>query len=285
MTLLNTRWRFDNYESRKKIVKLCLHLSYIVQISFHFDEIFHVKFKFPILLCMILRRHLVSILGNISTKIDHPPIDPATPGQQVQPSSAKKKSRKRPNAAESKKSGGSSPAATDPKNRKKSSETGSEEVLKARKFLDMGQGMTTTTTTPAGSMPPLPMMPTAPVPPSSLPLPTSALLPPPAALSSSSSSGSPILNSALTSPNKMQQLGQPRQPFMQPMPQLPTQPLATGPRPSGGPILASMLQRPGAPPQSTSTIRTPPAGVVNKITPTVTSTSPGAIGTGCPNKF
>ena len=225
------------------------------------------------------------ILGNISTKIDLPPIDPATPGQQVQPSSAKKKSRKRPNAAESKKSGGSSPAATDPKNRKKSSETGSEEVLKARKFLDMGQGMTTTTTTPAGSMPPLPMMPTAPVPPSSLPLPTSALLPPPAALSSSSSSGSPILNSALTSPNKMQQLGQPRQPFMQPMPQLPTQPLATGPRPSGGPILASMLQRPGAPPQSTSTIRTPPAGVVNKITPTVTSTSPGAIGTGCPNKF
>ena len=201
-------------------------------------------------------------------------IDQAgTPGQQVQPSSAKKKSRKRPNA-ESKKSGGS--PATDPKNRKKSSETSSsssEEVLKARKFLDMGQG----TTTPPASMPPLPMMPTAPVPPSSLPLPTSALLPPPPLSTQSSSSGpsgSPILNSALTSPNKMsQQPPPPRQPFMQPMPQLPTQPLTTSPSPSGGPILASMLQRPGAP---QSTIRTPNmsgATAVNKITPVVNSST------------
>ena len=203
-------------------------------------------------------------------------IDQAgTPGQQVHPSSAKKKSRKRPNA-ESKKSGGS--PATDPKNRKKSSETSSssssEEVLKARKFLDMGQG----TTTPPASMPPLPMMPTAPVPPSSLPLPTSALLPPPPLSTQSSSSGpsgSPILNSALTSPNKMSQQPPPppRQPFMQPMPQLPTQPLTTSPSPSGGPILASMLQRPGAP---QSTIRTPNmsgATAVNKITPVVNSST------------
>ena len=27
----------------KKFVKVCLHLSYIVQNSFHFDEIFHKK--------------------------------------------------------------------------------------------------------------------------------------------------------------------------------------------------------------------------------------------------
>ena len=44
----------------KKFVKLCLHLSYIVQNSFHFDEIFHMKFKIPILLFMLLKRHLVA---------------------------------------------------------------------------------------------------------------------------------------------------------------------------------------------------------------------------------
>ena len=33
----------------KKFVKLCLHLSYVEQKSFHFDEIFHRKFKTPIL--------------------------------------------------------------------------------------------------------------------------------------------------------------------------------------------------------------------------------------------
>ena len=205
-----------------------------------------------------------------------------SPGQPTQPSSTKKKSRKRPNA-ESKKSNNSSPitdatnlatgssSVSTPKNRKKSETGGNEDVMKARKFLDMGQGMTPT-------MPPLPMMPTAPVPPSSLPMPTSALLPPPGALTSGS--GSPILNSALTSPGKTIGGQQPRQPFMQPMPQLPTQPLTTGPPrlPSGGPILASMLQRPGAPqPQSPSTIRTPTP--INKITPSssqpVTSTSPG----------
>ena len=49
----------------KKFVKLCLHLSYIVQNSFHFDEIFHMKFKLPILVYLLLRRHLVAILGNI----------------------------------------------------------------------------------------------------------------------------------------------------------------------------------------------------------------------------
>ena len=53
----------------KKIVKFCLHLSYKVQNSFHFDEIFHIKFKLPILVCMSLRRHLVAILGSFGTKI------------------------------------------------------------------------------------------------------------------------------------------------------------------------------------------------------------------------
>ena len=34
----------------KKLVKLCLHLDYIVQNSFHFDEIFFMEnFKNPIL--------------------------------------------------------------------------------------------------------------------------------------------------------------------------------------------------------------------------------------------
>ena len=44
-------------------MKLCLHLSYIAQNSFHFDEIFHRKLKIPILVCVTLRRHLVAILG------------------------------------------------------------------------------------------------------------------------------------------------------------------------------------------------------------------------------
>ena len=52
----------------KKLVKPCLHLDYIVQNSFHFDEIFfHGKFqnfKIPILAILTL------ILGNIGTKID-----------------------------------------------------------------------------------------------------------------------------------------------------------------------------------------------------------------------
>ena len=56
----------------KKLVKLCLHLDYIVQNPFHFDEIFFMenfknsKFKF----CQFLnyRRHLTLILGNIGTK-------------------------------------------------------------------------------------------------------------------------------------------------------------------------------------------------------------------------
>ena len=49
----------------KKFVKLCLHLGYIVQDSFHFDEIFQINFQFPLLVCMLLGRHLVSILVNI----------------------------------------------------------------------------------------------------------------------------------------------------------------------------------------------------------------------------
>ena len=160
---------------------------------------------------------------------------PGTPGSQenspaVNTSNTKKKPRKR----NSEKKRPPSPSnqtdsgETTPKSRKKSE---SEDVAKARKFLDMNQGINT--------MPPLPMMPTTPVPPSSLPQST-GLLPPPPPPPALSSTVSPILSSALTSPNKMIT---PR--FMQPLPQLPTQPLQA--RPSGGPILASMLQRPGTP--------------------------------------
>ena len=78
LTVLYTRWRFENntivefnihatkgrapfnltrffttkLKSRnlrlKIFVKVCLHLSYIARNSFHFDEIFHRKFKIPI---------------------------------------------------------------------------------------------------------------------------------------------------------------------------------------------------------------------------------------------
>ena len=51
-------------------MKFWLHLTYIAQNSFHFDEIFHRKFKIPISICVALRRHLVAILGNIGTTID-----------------------------------------------------------------------------------------------------------------------------------------------------------------------------------------------------------------------
>ena len=59
----------------KKFVKLCLRLDYIVQNSFHFDEIFfHGKFqifKIPILaIFQQYSRHLTVISGNIVTKID-----------------------------------------------------------------------------------------------------------------------------------------------------------------------------------------------------------------------
>ena len=37
------------HQQVKNSVKLCFHLSYIVQNSFHFDEIFHRKFQIPIL--------------------------------------------------------------------------------------------------------------------------------------------------------------------------------------------------------------------------------------------
>ena len=44
-----------NYQNflLKNSVKLCLRLSYIVQNSFHFDEIFHIKFKLPILVLYV----------------------------------------------------------------------------------------------------------------------------------------------------------------------------------------------------------------------------------------
>ena len=52
MTVLYTRWRFDNYKEAefyiakkilKKLVKLCLHLGYIEQNPFHFAEIFFME--------------------------------------------------------------------------------------------------------------------------------------------------------------------------------------------------------------------------------------------------
>ena len=63
-------------KTMKNLVKLCLHLGYQAQNSFHFDDIFFMenfknsKFKF----CQFLnyRRHLTVILGNIGTKIDLP---------------------------------------------------------------------------------------------------------------------------------------------------------------------------------------------------------------------
>ena len=59
-----------------------------MQISFHFDEIFHINISnFQFCFFMLLRRHLVEILGNIWTKITlplqqvfHPP-----PGVAAQP--------------------------------------------------------------------------------------------------------------------------------------------------------------------------------------------------------
>ena len=46
-----------NYQNflLKNSVKLCLRLSYIVQNSFHFDEIFHIKFKLPILVFYVTK--------------------------------------------------------------------------------------------------------------------------------------------------------------------------------------------------------------------------------------
>ena len=97
----------------------------------------------------------------------------------------------------------------------------------------------------------MPLMPTAPVPPSSLT--SSTLLPPPPSIASPGTpglTGSPILSSALTSPSKMMSPPPVPRTFMPhsqaQIPHLPTQPLAAPPRlsqPAGGPILASMLQR------------------------------------------
>ena len=60
----------------KKFVKLCLHLGYIVQNSFHFDDIFFMEnfktSKFQFQPFLNYRRHLTGILGNIGTKIDLP---------------------------------------------------------------------------------------------------------------------------------------------------------------------------------------------------------------------
>ena len=45
MTVLYTRWRYDEFllKIMKKIVKLCLHSSKVMQISLQFDAIFHKK--------------------------------------------------------------------------------------------------------------------------------------------------------------------------------------------------------------------------------------------------
>ena len=88
MTVLYTRWLFDDYTQdqqpndtyqkfclKKNSVKVCWHLSYLAQNSFHFDEIFHRKFKIPILVCVVCTKtqHLVPTLGTIfGTKIDLP---------------------------------------------------------------------------------------------------------------------------------------------------------------------------------------------------------------------
>ena len=80
----------------KKFVKLCLHLSYALQNSFHFDEIFHKKknhekiceslFTFKLHTTELLSfwldfaqkiqnsiwRHLAVISGTIGTKVDLP---------------------------------------------------------------------------------------------------------------------------------------------------------------------------------------------------------------------
>ena len=93
---------------------------------------------------------------------------------------------------------------------------------------------------------PMPLMPTAPVPVSSLPTTTAqpaptGLLPQlPLPVMSDTRTGSPILSSALTSPSKMMSPPQVPRNFM---PQLPAQPTPRLPQPAGGPILASMLQK------------------------------------------
>ena len=49
MKLFSHKIQNSNFtKMMKKIVKLCLHSSYIAQNSFPFDEIFHRKFKIPI---------------------------------------------------------------------------------------------------------------------------------------------------------------------------------------------------------------------------------------------
>ena len=74
MTILYTRWCFDIYtqehnftyqkdHGKKNRETVFTFKSYKVQNSFHFDEIFHRKFKIPILVYGALRRHLVAILG------------------------------------------------------------------------------------------------------------------------------------------------------------------------------------------------------------------------------
>ena len=70
MTVLSTRWRFDNYTKKgefyiekkivQKFVKLCLHSSYEVQNSYQFDEIlrFPIKVFLPKLVGYFTQRHL-----------------------------------------------------------------------------------------------------------------------------------------------------------------------------------------------------------------------------------
>jgi hypothetical protein len=191
-------------------------------------------------------------------------------------STAKKRSRKRSinpegSAKKTKASPGgsaSSPVSTGsppPNKSRKKSGLANDDVVKARKYLDMNQAALPAAG-PPGGLPlgtPL-MMPTTPVPHNSLQNVSSGggagLLPPPPPhnLVTSTSgvlpstgqimTGSPILSSALTSPTKNHHQNTR---FMQPLPQLPTQPLRQSQPGGGGPILASMLlQRPRAPLQA-----------------------------------
>ena len=78
MTVLYTGWRFDNYKkgefykekNKEKIVKLFLHLNYIVQNSFNFDEIFFIENFKTLAIFQLYSRYLTAVLGNIVTIID-----------------------------------------------------------------------------------------------------------------------------------------------------------------------------------------------------------------------
>ena len=135
-------------------MKLYLHISYIAQNSFHFDEIFHRKFKLPILVllkkfvkalftsklhraelellsfltrfltenskfqfwfCVLLRWHLVSILDTFGTNIDLPlKRSRETLEEDGSEESAKKKTKREELAASSAASSNSTSSSNSP---------------------------------------------------------------------------------------------------------------------------------------------------------------------------